>query len=107
MAQQMRVRDQDIIVKKVVKALEEKGLQDLEDKFINVRLISEYYSPDPHCYLRPKNKADMICGFFMDRAFRALECRKRSEIGSNRFSLIFRSHRKYFFLVEKIFQKKS
>ena len=35
MAQQMRVRDQDIIVKKVVKALEEKGLQDLKDKFSN------------------------------------------------------------------------
>ena len=33
MAQQMRVRDQDIIVKKVVKALEEKGLQDLETRF--------------------------------------------------------------------------
>ena len=31
----MRVRDQDIIVKKVVKALEEKGLQDLKDKFSN------------------------------------------------------------------------
>ena len=31
----MRVRDQDIIVKKVVKALEEKGLQDLKDKFGN------------------------------------------------------------------------
>ena len=35
MAQQMRVRDQDIIVKKVVKALEEKGLQDLETRFGN------------------------------------------------------------------------
>tara|TARA_Y100000310_G_scaffold188862_1_gene188851 strand:+ start:310 stop:753 length:444 start_codon:yes stop_codon:yes gene_type:complete len=35
MAQQMRVRDQDIIVKKVVKALEEKGLQNLKDKFSN------------------------------------------------------------------------
>jgi hypothetical protein len=33
MAQQMRVRDQDIIVKKVVNALDEKGLQDLKDKF--------------------------------------------------------------------------
>ena len=31
----MRVRDQDIIVKKVVKALEEKGLQNLKDKFSN------------------------------------------------------------------------
>ena len=31
----MRVRDQDIIVKKVVKALEEKGLQDLETRFGN------------------------------------------------------------------------
>jgi len=35
MAQQMRVRDQDIIVKKVVNALDEKGLQDLKDKFGN------------------------------------------------------------------------
>ena len=35
MAQQMRVRDQEIIVKKVVKALEEKGLQDLETRFGN------------------------------------------------------------------------
>ena len=35
MAQQMRVRDQDIIVKKVVNALDEKGLQDLKDKFSN------------------------------------------------------------------------
>jgi hypothetical protein len=35
MAQQMRVRDQDIIVKKVVNALEEKGLQDLETRFSN------------------------------------------------------------------------
>ena len=31
----MRVRDQEIIVKKVVKALEEKGLQDLETRFGN------------------------------------------------------------------------
>ena len=31
----MRVRDQEIIVKKVVQALEEKGLQDLKDKFSN------------------------------------------------------------------------
>ena len=31
----MRVRDQEIIVKKVVKALKEKGLQDLKDKFSN------------------------------------------------------------------------
>lgn len=35
MAQQMRVRDQEIIVKKVVNALEEKGLQDLETRFGN------------------------------------------------------------------------
>ena len=35
MAQQMRVRDQEIIVKKVVNALEEKGLQDLETRFSN------------------------------------------------------------------------
>ena len=35
MAQQMRVRDQEIIVKKVVQALEEKGLQDLETRFSN------------------------------------------------------------------------
>ena len=35
MAQQMRVRDQDIIVKKVVNALDEKGLQNLKDKFGN------------------------------------------------------------------------
>ena len=35
MAQQMRVRDQEIIVKKVVTALEEKGLQDLETRFSN------------------------------------------------------------------------
>ena len=35
MAQQMRVRDQEIIVKKVVQALEEKGLQDLETRFGN------------------------------------------------------------------------
>ena len=35
MAQQMRVRDQDIIVKKVVNALDEKGLQDLQIKFGN------------------------------------------------------------------------
>ena len=33
MAQQMRIRDQEIIVKKVVQALEEKGLQDLETRF--------------------------------------------------------------------------
>ena len=31
----MRVRDQEIIVKKVVNALEEKGLQDLETRFSN------------------------------------------------------------------------
>ena len=35
MAQQMRIRDQEIIVKKVVNALEEKGLQDLETRFGN------------------------------------------------------------------------
>lgn len=35
MAQQMRIRDQEIIVKKVVQALEEKGLQDLETRFGN------------------------------------------------------------------------
>ena len=35
MAQQMRVRDQDIIVKKVVNALDEKGLQDLKNEFGN------------------------------------------------------------------------
>ena len=35
MAQQMRVRDQEIIVKRVVNALEEKGLQDLETRFSN------------------------------------------------------------------------
>ena len=35
MPQQMRVRDQEIIVKKVVNALEEKGLQDLETRFSN------------------------------------------------------------------------
>ena len=35
MAQQMRVRDQEIIVKRVVNALEEKGLQDLETRFGN------------------------------------------------------------------------
>ena len=44
MAQQMRVRDQEIIVKKVVNALEEKGLQDLETRFSNdsqVKFIEE------------------------------------------------------------------
>ena len=35
MAQQMRIRDQEIIVKKVVNALDEKGLQNLKDKFGN------------------------------------------------------------------------
>tara|TARA_R100001082_G_scaffold45363_1_gene24204 strand:- start:13 stop:456 length:444 start_codon:yes stop_codon:yes gene_type:complete len=35
MAQQMRIRDQEIIVKKVVEALKEKGLQDLETRFGN------------------------------------------------------------------------
>ena len=45
MAQQMRVRDQEIIVKKVVKALEEKGLQDLETRFgndSNVMFIEDF-----------------------------------------------------------------
>ena len=44
MAQQMRVRDQEIIVKKVVNALEEKGLQDLETRFgndSNVKFLEE------------------------------------------------------------------
>ena len=35
MAQQMRIRDQEIIVKKVIQALKEKGLQDLETRFGN------------------------------------------------------------------------
>ena len=45
MAQQMRVRDQEIIVKKVVNALEEKGLQDLETRFgndSNVNFIEDF-----------------------------------------------------------------
>ena len=45
MAQQMRVRDQEIIVKKVVNALEEKGLQDLETRFgndSNVKFIEDF-----------------------------------------------------------------
>ena len=44
MAQQMRVRDQDIIVKKVINALDEKGLQDLETRFSNdsqVKFLTE------------------------------------------------------------------
>ena len=35
MAQQMRIRDQEIIVKRVVEALKEKGLQDLKTRFGN------------------------------------------------------------------------
>ena len=41
----MRVRDQEIIVKKVVNALEEKGLQDLETRFgndSNVKFIEDF-----------------------------------------------------------------
>ena len=44
MAQQMRIRDQEIIVKKVVQALEEKGLQDVETRFgndSNVKFLEE------------------------------------------------------------------
>jgi predicted nuclease with TOPRIM domain len=44
MAQQMRVRDQEIIVKKVVNAIEENGLQDLKTRFGNdsdVKFIEE------------------------------------------------------------------
>ena len=55
MAQQMRVRDQDIIVKKVVKALEEKGLQDLETRFGNdsqVQFIEDLFKD----FIAIKNK---------------------------------------------------
>jgi hypothetical protein len=55
MAQQMRVRDQDIIVKKVVKALKEKGLQDLETRFGNdsqVQFIEDLFKD----FIAIKNK---------------------------------------------------